>query len=65
MGALDEIVALARESGILQIKLHARNDRARRFYERHGFKRFGLLPRAVCFDGAYSDDLQMVRMLDA
>ena len=64
---LDEIVAIARERGIVQIELnvHDANDRARRLYERHGFVRYGHLPRAVCYDGAYTDDLLMVRMLDA
>jgi ribosomal protein S18 acetylase RimI-like enzyme len=62
-----EVAAIAGERGILQIELnvHAGNDRAIRFYEGHGFKAFGRLPRAFRLDDGYSDDILMARMLDA
>jgi RimJ/RimL family protein N-acetyltransferase len=64
---LSEIVAVAKERGIAQIELnvHDENARARSFYERHLFAAYGHLPRAVRYDGEYSDDVLMVRMLDA
>lgn len=65
---LEAIVAIARDEGVLQIELEVAsgNDRARRFYERNGFVGVGPIPRAVrTAAGAFRDDLQMVRMLDA
>jgi ribosomal protein S18 acetylase RimI-like enzyme len=64
---LEEIVALAGERGVLQIELnvHAGNERAVRFYERHGFNAFGRLPRAFLSSDGLADDVLMVRMLDA
>jgi ribosomal protein S18 acetylase RimI-like enzyme len=64
---LEEIVAIARERGILQIELnvHAGNVRAARFYAQNGFSPYGQLPRAFRADDGFADDVLMVRMLDA
>jgi ribosomal protein S18 acetylase RimI-like enzyme len=64
---LDEIEAIARERGVLQVELnvHAGNARAIRFYERRGFVRYGRLPRAFRQGEAFADDILMVLMLDA
>jgi ribosomal protein S18 acetylase RimI-like enzyme len=48
----------------LHLEVAAPNARARAFYERHGFKVTGTIPRAVLRDGIGVDDLTMVRMLD-
>lgn len=64
---LDGIEDIARELGILQIELnvHAGNPRAIRFYHTRGFATFGQLPRGYRHGDGYTDDLLMVRMLDA
>lgn len=64
---LNEIVAIAEERGILQIELnvHVGNDRAIKFYEAQGFAVFGRLPRGFRAGDRFTDDLMMVRMLDA
>jgi RimJ/RimL family protein N-acetyltransferase len=64
---LEEIVAIARERGILQIelKVHAGNAGAARFYARNGFAPYGRLPRAFRSSGGFADDVLMVRMLSA
>ena len=58
--------AQARGAGVLQMELYvaAENARALRFYERHGFRVAGRLPRAVYRGGVFEDDLHMVRPLD-
>ena len=57
----------ARENGLLQLELavEATNAPAIAFYTRHGFRRTGLMPRAVLRDGVFQDDIAMVRDLDA
>ncbi len=60
--ALDRAV----RDGRLQVELHVAGDngRAIRFYERAGFLRHGVLPRAARIDGVFVDDLYYVRHLD-
>ena len=63
---MEAVTAVARDAGHLQLELYvlSTNARAVRFYERHGFRVTGELPRAVYRDGAFEDDLHMVRRLD-
>jgi ribosomal protein S18 acetylase RimI-like enzyme len=58
--------AEARAAGFLQLELDvlASNARALRFYRRHGFVQTGRTPRAVRRNGAFEDDLHMVKPLD-
>lgn len=60
--ALDRAIEDAR----LQVELFvaAHNKPAIRLYEKHGFVRHGLLPRAAQIDGRFVDDLYYVRQLD-
>lgn len=57
----------ARKRGVLQLELSvaAGNQRAIRFYQRLGFQRYGIQPRAVILDGQSQDDLFLVKMLDS
>ena len=63
---MEAIAAVAREAGHLQLELHvlSTNSRAVHFYERHGFRVTGRLPRAVYRNDVFEDDLHMVRPLD-
>ena len=63
---MDALLKEAQTRGALQIELSvaANNARALRFYERNGFKRFGVQPRAILVEGVGQDDVFMVRMLD-
>lgn len=63
MGHLE---AHARAQGVTQLELdvEASNMAALRFYEKLGYKQFGVLPNAALVDGIASDDLFMVRALD-
>lgn len=63
---MEAVAGVAREAGHLQLELYvlSTNARAIRFYERHGFRVTGTLPRAVHRNGAFEDDLHMVRRLD-
>jgi len=63
---MEAMTAVAREAGHLQLELYvlSTNSRAVRFYERHGFRVTGTVPRAVYRNDAFEDDLHMVRMLD-
>lgn len=53
--------------GVLQVSLAVvtTNEGARRLYERHGFRVYGIEPRALRHEGVDFDDALMVRMLDA
>ena len=63
---LNALEAEARQKGALQLELSvaANNPRAIRFYERNGFERMGLQPRAIIVDGVGQDDFFYVKMLD-
>lgn len=63
---MDAIETEARRRNALQLELSvaADNLRAIRFYERNGFERFGIQPRAIMFNGAGQDDFFYVKMLD-
>ncbi len=56
----------AAQDGFLQIELYVASDnpRAIRFYERSGFVRYGVSPRAARINGCFIDDLFYVRQLD-
>ena len=45
----------------LQLTVNADNARAIKFYERHGFRTVGRIPRALLVDGRYYDELSIVR----
>ena len=47
----------------LQLTVMADNARARAFYERHGFKLYGVEPDAVRREGAFADEALMWRLL--
>ncbi|WP_245626915.1 GNAT family N-acetyltransferase [Aestuariivita boseongensis] len=63
---LNALEAEARQKGALQLELSvaANNPRAIRFYERNGFERMGIQPRAIIVDGVGQDDFFYVKMLD-
>ncbi|SDF11379.1 GNAT family N-acetyltransferase [Limimaricola pyoseonensis] len=63
---MEGVVARALRDGRRQIELFVAADNARAisFYERHGFARYGRLPRAARIDGAWVDDLFYLRQLD-
>ena len=50
-----------------QIKLtvNAENARAIKFYERHGFREIGRIPRSLNIDGRFYDDLLMLRKVSS
>jgi len=56
----------AQAAGKIQMELDvaADNHAAIRSYERLGFEKTGFLPRALCHDGIYTDDFQMMLRLD-
>ena len=41
------------------LAIEAGNNQAIKFYERHGFRPVGKIPRAILVDGQYFDELQM------
>ncbi len=45
----------------VQLTVNAENARAIRFYERHGFRPIGRIPRSLNIAGRYYDDLLMLR----
>lgn len=45
----------------IRLTVNAENARAIRFYERHGFRPIGRIPRSLNVDGRYYDDLLMFR----
>lgn len=65
-GLLDRIASDARKANILQLELQvaAWNADAIASYDRIGFRRTGLLPRAVRHADGYTDDVIMVWPLD-
>ena len=64
---LDQLVRDAVTADVLQLELmvNCHNTRAIRFYERHGFERLAVIPRAVRVEKGFVDDLLMMRRLDA
>lgn len=63
---IETAVAQARENGFEQIELSVFEDNARaiHLYEKLGFQRFGIQPRAYKLkDGSYRDEIIMVRLL--
>ena len=62
-----EMIAIAEKWGLKQLELEyiEGNDRARRLYEKMGFRTTGALPNAICLaDGTMLKDYQMVRNLE-
>jgi RimJ/RimL family protein N-acetyltransferase len=49
----------------LELTVNADNARAIKFYERHGFRVVGRMPRALLVDGRYYDELSMVRTVSS
>jgi ribosomal protein S18 acetylase RimI-like enzyme len=47
------------------LTVNAENVRAIKFYERHGFRRYGLVPRSIRIGERYYDDLEMIRPVSA
>ena len=64
---LDEAARIGRERGLLQLELHveAENAAALKLYAAAGFEVTGRIPRAMREAKGFSDDLMMVRRLDA
>ena len=63
---LETLLEKAKEAGYEQMELEvvARNERAVALYERMGFEKFGIRPRAVKQkDGSYDDYVIMVKLL--
>lgn len=63
---LQEVIELAKESGFEQLELgvFADNSRAIHVYEKMGFQKVGVQPRAYKLkDGSYRDEVQMVLLL--
>lgn len=53
---------LSHAAGCVQqviLGVEAANTRAIKFYQRHGFRPVGKIPRAILVDGSYFDELQM------
>lgn len=51
----------AKEVEQIKLTVNAENARAIKFYERHGFRTIGRIPRSLNIDGRYYDDLLMLR----
>lgn len=64
---MDAVIAAARAMDILQIGLvvGVRNEAAKRLYQRAGFFAYGTERRALIVDGAFVDEIMMVKFLDA
>jgi GNAT superfamily N-acetyltransferase len=62
---IEAVTAMAQGEGaeFLILGVHTKNLSAQALYERHGFKRFGMLPGALKVDGVYWDEIHMVRSL--
>lgn len=57
-----------REMGILQAELSvvSNNKRALKMYKGFGFKRIGVIPRALRYlDGSFADEYKMIKFLDS
>ncbi len=51
--------------GQVSLTVNAENQRAIKFYERHGFRKYGVVPRALNIDGRYYDDMEMMRIVSS
>ena len=51
----------ARHVEQIKLTVNAENARAIKFYERHGFREIGRIPRSLNIDGRFCDDLLMLR----
>ena len=63
---LEKLLAVAKEKGYEQMELsvYSENIRARKLYERLGFKEWARLPDARKFpDGTYGDEIHMFKKL--
>lgn len=63
----DEMIRLAKKSGIEQLELgvNSANERAKRLYKKKGFEYTGKIPRALKLkDGSYYDEEFMVKFLE-
>jgi len=49
----------------IQLTVNAENPRAIKFYERHGFRPIGRIPRSLFVEGRYYDDLLMLRAVSS
>jgi ribosomal protein S18 acetylase RimI-like enzyme len=63
---LAELEAIGRRDGVLQLELHVALDNAAGIaaYERAGYERHGVSPRAILSGGRFIDEVLMVRRLD-
>ena len=59
---LQAVMSFAKEVGVRQLELNVNhtNNRAIRFYERHGFEMVGKIPAALIDDGHEVDELILV-----
>lgn len=59
----DVIARAGQVPGVIQVELFVsvENPRAARLYEAAGFERVAVLPRSLCVDGRYIDDLLLIR----
>ncbi|MEM6339721.1 MAG: GNAT family N-acetyltransferase [Pseudomonadota bacterium] len=64
---LDTLIQTAQDRGATQIELEvdAENPRAIAFYKKVGFQQIGRMPNAMHREGAFHDDLLMVRPIEA
>ena len=65
-GVADELIEAFIEHATQHVEqviltVEAGNVRAIKFYERHGFRAIGRVPRSIVVDGKYYDELQMFR----
>jgi RimJ/RimL family protein N-acetyltransferase len=49
----------------VELTVNAENSRAIKFYERHGFRPIGRIPRSLHVAGRYYDDLLMLRAVSS
>lgn len=49
----------------VQLVVNAENARAIKFYQRHGFREIGRIPRSLHIGGRYYDDMLMFRSVSS
>jgi ribosomal protein S18 acetylase RimI-like enzyme len=69
-GVGDALIGAALEEAAKHVEqliltVNAENKSAIALYERHGFRVYGKVPRALCVDGRYFDELEMARAVSA